>query len=53
MSKFRSLRRLAVIVVSGGCLFQVAGCTTGLLPVVLSFAESVVLSLITNQFLVP
>ncbi|MHC4698386.1 MAG: hypothetical protein ACYTFA_16760 [Planctomycetota bacterium] len=53
MSKFRSLKRLAFVVVSGGCLVQVAGCASGLLPVALSFIESAVLSLLTSRFLVP
>ena len=32
--------RFVILVAVGGCLLQVAGCLTGLLPVLGSFAEA-------------
>lgn len=43
---FRSshLRRMAMLAATGGVLLQLAGCASGLSPVLVSFAESAVLS---------
>ncbi|UCC30124.1 MAG: hypothetical protein JSU86_18240 [Phycisphaerales bacterium] len=42
----RLLRNSVALLLTGGCLLQVAGCVTGLAPVYLSLAESAVLSLL-------
>ena len=43
MRKHRKLGRFVILVVSGGCLLQVVGCVSGLLPVLGGFAESAAL----------
>ncbi|UCE58118.1 MAG: hypothetical protein JSU63_11795 [Phycisphaerales bacterium] len=53
MSKFSRLRRIGVLVVTGGCLLQVAGCVSGLTPVLLSVLESVAFNAITGALLGP
>lgn len=44
MPKHPKVGRLIALAVSGGCLVQLVGCTTGLIPVALSFVESAMLS---------
>ena len=44
MTKHPKVGRFVALVVSGGCLLQLVGCATGLMPVALSFAESALLS---------
>ena len=46
MRKPERLIRFATLALTGGCLLQFTGCSTGLLPIILSFAESAVLSLL-------
>jgi len=46
----RSVRWLALFA-AGGCLFQAVGCVSGLVPVVLSIAESVAIDLIFGSLL--
>jgi hypothetical protein len=43
-SRLRSAARLAALASSGGVLFQLTGCASGLAPVLVSFAESAALS---------
>ena len=43
MKKRRQLGRFVILVAVGGCLLQVAGCLTGLLPVVGGLAEAAAL----------
>ncbi len=53
MSKHRSLRRFAALGAVGGCLLQVTGCAAGLAPVLLSLAESVLLSFLFGGVATP
>jgi hypothetical protein len=36
------------VIAAGGFMFQVAGCATGLVPIIQSVGESVVLSLLVS-----
>jgi len=45
--------RLGAIVALGGCLLQVGGCVSGLVPVYLSIVESTLLSMLVETFLTP
>jgi hypothetical protein len=49
MHRQRRFIRLAALVVSGGCLMQLVGCLSGLVPVYVSFAESAALSILISQ----
>ena len=42
----RRFGRILALLATGGCLVQVTGCASGLVPAYLSFAESTVLRLI-------
>lgn len=42
--KVRRASRMIALCASGGMLLQAVGCSAGLLPILLSFAESAVLS---------
>ena len=44
MQKHRRISRLIALTFAGGCLLQLVGCASGLLPVIFSFAESTILS---------
>lgn len=46
MNKPRRLARLAALALAGGCVFQAVGCATGFAPILLSLAESTVLSVL-------
>lgn len=52
MSRASTMFRLATLGLVGGCLFQVVGCVSGIIPVLFSVGESVILSGLVNQ-LVP
>jgi hypothetical protein len=43
--------RLLAVGLAGGCLFQVAGCISGITPVVLSFFESAIISYMLDVIL--
>lgn len=45
--------RALALVLTGGCLCQVVGCASGVLPVLLSLGESTLLSLFTNLLFRP
>ncbi len=53
MHKSTRFGRTVALGLVGGCLFQVVGCASGILPVILSFGESAVLSLLANLFTLP
>jgi len=53
MYDYRRARRGLVLLVSGGLLLQVAGCATGLVPVVLSFIESTLVNTLLTGFFPP
>ena len=53
MSEPSRFRRMAVLMLTGGSLLQVAGCTSGLAPVFLSLLESAVYSALTAALLTP
>jgi|GEM_PF-2953758 len=48
MYRSKRIRRAVALALTGGCLFQVVGCASGILPVVLSLGESALLSLLGN-----
>ena len=52
MGKHRCLRRIA-LVLTGGCLLQLTGCVSGLAPVLVSFAESAILSALLGGLATP
>ena len=52
-SMYSIFRRVAVLVLTGGCLLQVGGCAAGLTPVYLSLAESTILSALMQYFISP
>jgi hypothetical protein len=52
MSKSRAVRLLAMLT-AGGVVFQAGGCAVTFAPVVLSLAESVLLSVLTGGFMGP
>jgi len=43
--------RLLALSVTGGTVFQIAGCLSGVVPVGLSFAESAVLAVLFSRLL--
>ncbi len=43
--------RLAIAILSGGCLLQIGSCAASLVPVFESFAESTILQLILGTLL--
>ncbi len=47
----RKAARTLILVLVGGYSFQLAGCTAGVVPVVLSLAESTLLSRLFGGFL--
>ena len=47
----KRVTRLLALGLAGGCLFQVAGCVSGITPVVLSFFESAALSYLVDVIL--
>ncbi len=47
------IHRAVALGLTGGCLFQVVGCASGILPVILSLGESALLSLLTNLIIQP
>lgn len=49
MNKRRRFTRCLVLLTSGGMLLQTAGCAAGLLPIVQSVGESVILSLLVSS----
>ena len=49
MFKRRRLARFVALAFVGGNLVQIAGCAAGLAPIVASFLESAVLSLLLGQ----
>ncbi len=53
MNRSSRMFRLAALGLVGGCLFQVAGCLTGFLPVLFSLGESTILTSILNAVLLP
>jgi len=46
--RFKPTARLLATALAGGCLFQVAGCLSGITPVVLSFFESAAITYLVN-----
>jgi len=46
MTGSRFSRRMVLLFAAGGCLLQVAGCVSGIGPVLISFAESALVSYI-------
>lgn len=53
MNRHRSLRRFVALGAAGGCLLQVTGCAAGLAPVLLSLAESALLSYLFGGLAIP
>ena len=53
MSGSSRVFRLAALGLVGGCLFQVTGCITGLLPALFSLGESSIITGILNAWIVP
>lgn len=52
-NSYRRIGRAMAILCTGGCLLQLGGCAAGILPVLLSFVESAVISSITANLLAP
>jgi hypothetical protein len=50
MERSRRGIRWFALFATGGCLLQTTGCVTGLTPVLLSVAESVILDLVLSAF---
>ena len=53
MLPHRNIGRFLALALTGGCLLQLTGCVTGLLPVALSFAESTIFSDLLNRLAIP
>jgi len=51
MQTKRRLERIAVLMATGGCLLQVAGCAAGLAPAYASLVESAVLRALIGALL--
>ena len=52
-AQYRKVGRFIALALTGGCLLQLTGCVTGLLPVALSFAESTILSDLLGRLATP
>jgi hypothetical protein len=53
MHRHRKIGRLLAVAFGGGCLLQLVGCATGLIPTALSFVESAILSALLGGLAAP